>query len=117
MKNEKNLQTFTYETNNYLIHGDVILNLEPLPKDFKTMALKNTRTLQVGNSTGHSHDMIGGKLELRDSIDGVSWLNVTEPTVLMHEEHNPIRLEVGSYRKSVQLEKDHINDIVREVQD
>lgn len=73
--------------------GDVFLKkIEVLPKNLKE---DKTGVVLRGESTGHSHRVKGGKL-YKDKT-GLMYINAGAMTMLVHEEHKPIKLPEGKY--------------------
>jgi hypothetical protein len=67
-----------------------------------------------GEVTGHRHALYGGALMFRDDAlardipDGlyIGHIKLEAPATLLHEEHDPIKLEAGTYRVRRQREFD-----------
>lgn len=73
--------------------GDVLIKeIKSLPKDVK---LKKTNVLVWGEVTLHSHRLQKGEV-YEDKVKNM-FLNVTNKTMIVHEEHKPIKLEKGVY--------------------
>lgn len=79
--------------------GDVLLlKVDGMPPDVVPVDLDNGRViLAYGEVTGHAHALnpAGATLYARGDE---RFLTVTEPTPLVHEEHNPIELPAGTYK-------------------
>lgn len=104
----------------YYAHGDVILGvLTELPEGLTPV---QTDVLALGESTGHAHMLVGGKIETfvaeRDREDlmvtgGDVFIRVIEAATIQHlkhgvdqADHAPIILEPGIYRAHQQREHD-----------
>lgn len=96
----------------YYRHGDLLLTrVDSIPtKAQKTV----TNILQEGEVTGHKHRLRGQSqiYELEDQ----KYVQVEEPTELMHEDHDTIVLERGTYVLEHERELDIVGE-VRRVQD
>jgi hypothetical protein len=77
-------------------HGDVLIQqVDTLPQDVERVA---EPVLAYGEVTGHSHQIEDpAKVALWRSVEGL-FLQVFEPTRVIHEEHQPIALPVGIYK-------------------
>jgi hypothetical protein len=91
--------------------GDVNLFLNNHPERVPLSSLKsllntlNTNVLAYGEKTGHKHQFLGGKVSfLEDSTSKRRFLDVTETTVLVHDEHGLIELEPNFYEVVIQRE-------------
>ena len=62
-----------------IMHGDVMLYCEDLPKDFETMIKLKDNTLALGKAHGHSHTLFGKFVDLRDNTKKVKYLKLVEP--------------------------------------
>lgn len=90
----------------YLQQGDVLLIKEALPSGLTTV--KKDPVLQYGEATGHAHRLTSDDFELfEEPKTKTRYLKLLKPTVLKHEEHDPITLPPDTYRI----------DIIREVGD
>lgn len=100
-------------TKQYYAHGDVLLDvLTELPDD---LTVHKSRLLARGEATGHTHTLVGGKVEVftaehkRDDLTvagGDVLIHVIEETTIKHQEHGPIILPPGFYRARQQREFD-----------
>jgi hypothetical protein len=78
-------------------HGDVMIATAPAIPDGARR--RPTAVLARGEATGHSHRIEdAGTAEVFDH-KGAGYLRVVgESALLVHDEHNPIRLPRGTYR-------------------
>lgn len=96
----------------YYRHGDLLLRrVDTIPNKARKT---NTNILQVGEATGHSHKL-RGKAQIYE-LQEQKYVQVEEPTELLHEEHKPIVLERGTYILEHERELDILGEIQR-VQD
>jgi len=101
----------------YILHGDVILFRESLPKDFEDMQKLNEGVIALGESTMHMHKLFG-EFDLReDTKTKEKFLRVVNPTALRHQEHREITLPPGEYRIGIQREYDPFEKLTRQVID
>ena len=100
-------------------HGDVLIFMEELPKNFEQMEKLEEPILALGEATGHCHKLFSeGPIDLReDKVTGKRYLKLVETSFLRHQEHNPIQLPPGTYRIGIQKEYDHFKDEIRKVAD
>jgi len=77
-------------------HGNVLIQqVSELPNHARLVAKP---VLAYGETTGHSHRIEDPhKVALWDAAAGL-FLQVFEPTFVVHEEHQPIALPVGIYK-------------------
>lgn len=100
-------------------HGDMIIfKVDQFPENLKAVKKKEKLVVGLGETTGHSHDVL-----LVDDSEIVSYVEnetVTEQDLaemdrlyfeitngtglLVHEEHDPIQLEKGKYLRMRQVE-------------
>ena len=97
------------------VQGDVLLTPEKtLPKGAKRL---DTKTLALGEATGHHHTMQGPATLFQDE-QSVVWLVVDDPGAeLVHQEHGVIVVEPGVYRYDGQVEADPFTGLARRVTD
>lgn len=88
-----------------------------------------TLTLQEGEITGHRHRFLeGSKVKVYQAAPGYpsensitpnvgKFIQVLEDTVLLHEEHKPIKVEPGFYEVDIVREYDYDKDEVARVAD
>jgi hypothetical protein len=83
-------------------HGDVMLErVVSLPASAKP---QNGAILARGELTGHSHRIAQASAAKLFLHDNQTFVQILQPTSLIHEEHNAILLEVGVYRYWMQRE-------------
>lgn len=90
--------------NKHYRQGDVlVIPVNSIPKKLKRT---NKVTLALGEVTGHHHTITSGAVGYGDNIDSlVDYFEVTaEEAILTHQEHDPISLPKGKYRKIIQVE-------------
>ena len=96
----------------YYRHGDLLLRrVDTIPNNARKA---KTNTLQVGEATGHSH-RLKGRAQIYE-LEQQKYVQVEEPTELLHEDHKPIVLERGTYLLEHERELDILGDI-RQVMD
>lgn len=106
MKNTKQIQ-----------QGDVIFRVvSALPKGCKRL---RTRTVALGEATGHHHTFDDGVALMEAPDKTVFAVNESdEPRTLTHQEHRPIILQPGQIAEFGQVrEKDWFTEMVRTVVD
>lgn len=84
--------------------GDVLLlRTNAIPAHLKKT---KTNTLALGEATGHHHTVMGdGVVGFADNEDSLpDFLSVQKEATLVHQEHDPITLPKGKYRKVIQVE-------------
>lgn len=100
------------KTKLHIRHGDVFifkLNKKISSKGFKK---EKTLTLALGEVTGHSHKLssIEGDILVDVMEENSSYLfELTNDSILTHEEHEPITLKPGQYISLIQTEYDPID--------
>lgn len=111
----------------YFQQGDVLLKrIDKLPTNLVPL---ETKTLQRGETTGHSHRFEGNTVRLFSTPDktlngmrihthdGVCYIEVTQPSALVHEEHKTINVEPGIYEVDLVREYDWESEEMRRVID
>ena len=103
--------------------GDVLL-IEVSESEFKAKGFVNTKTktVAVGEATGHHHTFEGdvdilveeGTSDLAVNNQGML-VDVRRDSVLRHQEHAPIVVPIGKYRRIIQRE--YSPDAIRNVMD
>ena len=83
-------------------HGDVLIaKVDSIPQDAERVP---GNILARGEATGHAHRGGGqGTAEIWRH-EGQTYLRITAPSPILHEEHKPITLPVGIYRFWMQRE-------------
>jgi hypothetical protein len=94
----------------YLQNGDVLLFEDNLPK-----GAKKTPGSILHKGLNHTHG-IKGSFSLYKAGDKL-FLKADKGCTLVHEEHKPIKLPPGVYRKEIVKEYDHWLNESREVID
>jgi len=95
--------------------GDILLKeIEKLPENKKIL---KDKVLAYGEVTEHSH-----RFERSENIDRFEYerklyLQVYQPTPLIHEEHNPIIILPGIYEQIQEREYDYIDNELKKVID
>lgn len=72
--------------------------------------------LAEGEVTGHMH-LLKANVEVWETEEGVREFELTEPTDLVHEEHNTITLPPQKYHSDRALEYDPIAEEAKRVAD
>lgn len=76
-------------------HGDLLVyKIDTLPKG---LSKRNEPVLAYGETTGNAH-RVQGNVSVFEDISGGVYFDATSPVILTHEEHKPIRLDVGVYK-------------------
>ena len=123
--NENNPMTLE-ENFTEMLHGDVIVRRQKLPKNFSELKQEPNDALAYGEATGHLHklfrahpDMISGgaAFDLRIGDGGLKFLKVLEPVCLKHQEHEPRIIPPGDYVIEIQREYDPFTKLARSVAD
>lgn len=80
--------------------GDVLLlKVDDMPPDVVPVEPDNNRViLAYGEVTGHAHALSTATAMLYEHSSGDRFLQVTQPSALVHEEHSPIDLAPGCYK-------------------
>lgn len=97
----------------YYEHGDVLLI--PVEK-IEGKELK-TNIIMKGEITGHSHVIEKDKASLFIDNRNVMYVEVREPAMLTHEEHNKIIVQSGKYQIGRVKQYDPFKKELRNVQD
>ena len=93
--------------------GDVLLKqIQKLPENLK---VKN-KILAYGEATGHHHRFESEQVQVFKDKEGNQFVEVVQPSKLVHEEHAEIEIPEGSYIVITQREFD-IREGVRQVMD
>ena len=107
-----------------IIHGDVdLINVTELPKNAIKTEVKKVEKgipIELGEHSGHAHCIAptkGGVIDIYTD-NGVMYINVlAEPAVITHEEHAPLLIPVGIYKKVIEKEYDPFDKIIKQVID
>lgn len=99
--------------------GDVLLKkVSAVPVGAKKRATVGGRyVVAEGETTGHAHALVASEAVEMYERDGVLYLNVKEPTSLVHEEHDTQTVEPGIYEVGIVREVDPFTEEVRSVRD
>ena len=110
-----------------IIHGDVdLLQVDTLPSTAKKVNLEKTNKhsrgvwIELGEHTGNAHTIaptIGGLLEFYMDDDDLYTVVKEAPAVITHEEHSPLIIPPGVYKKVIETEYDPFQKVIRRVQD
>jgi hypothetical protein len=109
-----------------IIHGDVNLIATELPKTAKKINLAETNKhirgvwIELGEHSGNAHVIAPTKNGLINFyMDGTQLLlEVKEaPAVITHEEHAPLIIPIGIYKKLIETEYDPFLKVIKQVQD
>jgi hypothetical protein len=102
----------------YYRHGDIgISPLKELPSNLKTL---KTNVLAYGEQTGHKHQLLEkteNQFDILEDEKGQMYLNIKQPTDLVHEEHKTITIEKGLYFISHEREYDYATEELKRVAD
>lgn len=58
-----------------------------------TLTARPSNVIVAGEATGHAHRLQAGTI--LEALDGALYLDVTQVTQVVHEEHGPITLDPG----------------------
>ena len=96
----------------YSRQGDLLIKrIDSLPSRLKE---KKDLVILLGEVTAHKHRLQKGKVLL--DKNGSIFLNVPESTLIVHEEHKPIKLQKGFY--AIIRQREYVMaDMVRTVVD
>jgi hypothetical protein len=79
-------------------HGDILIRgIDKLPVGLKKI---DNPILAYGEATGHHHKLVKEREQQFDIFEdslGNKYLQINEPTDLVHEEHKKITIEKGFY--------------------
>lgn len=100
-------------------HGDVLLTqIDAIPKGAKKSASK---TLALGEVTGHHHSFTSGTVQLYEPTtakDGVKFVKVESKSAsLTHQEHLKLDIPQGQYKMSIEREYNPMDKVIRQVMD
>jgi hypothetical protein len=94
-------------------HGDVLLSkINQLPRHVQS---KPGVVLARGEVTGHSHRILEAQHAQMFSAGGDTYVQISQPATLVHEEHRAIPLEQGVYK--VWMQREYRPDANRWVED
>ncbi len=102
---------------NHRQHGDVLLDkVNKLPNGASKQKRNGRLIVMDGEATGHAH-AIEDKTSTIWELKGELYLEVTEPTTIVHEEHKPIDIPEGIYKIGRVKEYDYLQEMERHVID
>ncbi len=94
--------------------GDVLLTpCTAVPLAAKALPHKK---LAEGEATGHAHVAEAPDVRLFE-VDGVLYMSAPTGTTIKHQEHNPITVPPGTYKRGIVQEYDHFAEEARDVAD
>ena len=101
---------------NYYRQGDVdIIPTDKVPAKAKKLAQP---VLAEGELTGHHHRFLGGSVvDVFLAADGVKYLQVHQPSPLVHEEHDKIIILPGTYKVEIEREYSYEDQELSKVKD
>jgi hypothetical protein len=96
--------------------GDVLIErIETIPKAaVKFVPIGGRIILAHGEATGHHHSVDADAADWWKT-DGQTFLDVSAPTEVVHQEHAPIALAPGKYR--VRRQREYSPEAIRNVAD
>lgn len=98
--------------------GDVLLHGVKEVEGKEVFPQDTVFILAEGEVTGHRHKIVATKsVKMFKTSSGEIYLEITEKTPLLHEEHGTIVITPGKYKVSTVREWDHFEQAAREVQD
>lgn len=99
-------------------HGDLAIKpLKELPQGLKKL---NSNIVMSGEATGHHHRLLertNNQFSIMEDVNGNKYLQINEPTDLVHEEHKTITIEKGIYLVDREEEYDYFEETIKQVQD
>ena len=99
----------------YYQHGDVLVKeIKELPKDLKEV---KTKTIMLGEFTGHSHDITHGQYKIMRDAMKVMYLQCLTACILQHQEHKAIDIPKGMYVVEAVREFDPFEEEINAVRD
>jgi len=115
MKENKKMKTKQFQ------QGDCVLKtVSEFPKgDREQDALTQSKTLALGEATGHHHTFAEADLDSVEvfKILNKVYINALKPVCLEHQEHKPIVLPPGKYELDIVKETDWLTRVTRRVSD
>lgn len=95
-------------------NGDLLIReIDAIPKDAKRV---KTNILALGESTGHTHQLIG-ECKVFENKEGKKFFQSNEELELIHQEHKPITIEAGTFEVLIEREYSPFDEEIRQVQD
>lgn len=96
--------------------GDVLIQpVDRVPRKTALVPRDGERiVLAYGEVTGHAHAIEERDADMVRSSDGRTFLRLSAPAVVRHEEHAPISLPAGDYevRRQREYQPEAIRDVV-----
>ncbi len=105
-------------------HGDLMeiplnlrnLALVPISDKIPQTARKTKdMLLALGEATGHHHKVNGQSLIFQEKE--TKYIHVEEPSIITHQEHKTVPLQVGDYIQIQEREFDPFTHMIRRVRD
>jgi len=102
----------------YARQGDLgITSIQKLPDNLKEL---KTNVLAYGETTGHKHQLLETmpqQFSILEDKNGNQYLEINQPTDLIHEEHKTITIERGFYIIKREREYDYFAEEIKRIQD
>jgi hypothetical protein len=110
-----------------IAHGDVdLIRVTEIPKTAVMQNIKNNHrngtAIELGEHTGNAHVVTptqNGTVNFYfDAVEMLQYVEVLNaPAVITHEEHSPLIIPIGIYKKKIETEYDPFTKIIKTVQD
>jgi len=98
--------------------GDLLIKqIDKLPENLKKI---KDNIIAIGEATGHKHQLLEREttqFEILEDEKGNKFLNIKQPTDLIHEEHKMITIEKGIYFIKHEREYDYFGEELRRISD
>lgn len=99
---------------NNIIHGDVdLIKINSIPNNAKKINLETLKhdrgyAIELGEHSGHAHTLETQEENINIyDLEGEMIIEVLEkPVIITHEEHKPLILIPGIYKKTIEQEYD-----------
>ena len=105
----------TGETMKIYRQGDVLLKeIVDIPQD-TTKAKHNI--LAFGEVTGHKHQLLSNQIVVLEDKSAQKYVQLQQKTILRHEEHNAIEIDLGNYQVIIEREFNPFEGEIRQVMD
>jgi hypothetical protein len=96
-------------------HGDLLIKeIKELPKNLKE---QSNGSLALGEVTGHSHELEGGKYRVLVDESNKKFLEIMTATMLKHQEHKTITIAPAKYEVIIEQEYSPFDEEIRKVAD
>lgn len=103
----------TKRTGTIARHGDILLR-----KTSRLVGKKvETKTLALGEVTGHHHTFEGDVVCYADDLNEVKTVEVLSVSPITHQEHGKIKFDEGKYQVYRKTEYDPFTQVIRQVRD